>query len=402
MCGITGIVSKHVNQDSDTLIVRKMMDSLVHRGPDGEGICVEKSFVFGHKRLAIIDLEHGKQPMVSNDGNLILIYNGEIYNYLELRQELTRQGVSFKTFSDTEVLLRLFEAEGKDCVKKLNGMFAFAIYNKKNNEFIAARDHFGIKPFYYFLLKNGTFVFASEIKALLNHPQIKGELDKNALDQYLTFQFCLKGKTLFKDVKKLEPASILTFDVCQKQTCINKYWEPSYTVDSYHTEDYFVDKIKHLLGDSIKGQLRSDVAIGGYLSGGLDSSTVVSIAAQAYGDNFQCFTGKFDEGSEYDESSYARAVCEKYSCIYHEAIPSAKDFVSFLPKLIYHMDEPAAGPGLFPQFIVSKLAKEHVTVVLGGQGEMRFLAGMPGIWLHILSNVLKVQSLKHRRKASIL
>lgn len=389
MCGICGIVGPESTAPESQRIVRQMMKSLAHRGPDDNGVTAGDNFIFGHQRLAIIDIQYGAQPMKSDDGQITLVHNGEIYNYLELRQELTRKGIKFKTFSDTEVLLKLYEFYGVDCIHKLNGMFAFALYDSRRDLFFAARDHFGIKPFYYVQLPDGSIIFASEIKALLKHPGISPVLAKNALYEYLTFQFCLGEKTLFKNIKKLEPAHYLLKKQENSQIDISRYWKLSYEIDTHHTDTYFVDKMLLLLQDSIRGQLRSDVPLGGYLSGGMDSSSVISLSSAQYGNEFKCFTGRFAEGAAYDESHYAKIVAHENNCSYHEVVPTAQDFICLMPKLIYHMDEPAAGPGLFPQFIVSKLAKEHVTVVLGGQGGDEVLGGYARYLVAYLEQCIK-------------
>ena len=391
MCGICGIVGTEAGKSESEYAVRQMMKVMTHRGPDGEGIALEKDFIFGHKRLAIIDLELGAQPMISEDGNIVVTYNGEIYNYLELRQSLVQKGLRFKTFSDTEVLIKMYEAYGIDCLKYLNGMFAFAIYDKKEKQLFAARDHFGIKPFYYTVLKDGSFLFASEIKAILQHPAVSATIDQRSLNQYFTFQFCLGERTLFKDIKKLEPANYLRYYVSKGKKSFVKmrYWQPSYEIDTHHTEKYFIDQLKFLLQDSIKNQLRSDVPLGAYLSGGIDSSSVVAFARGFNGNEFHCFTGKFMEGKDYDESSYAKMVAAEYGCVFNEIVPSAKDFIDLLPNLIYQMDEPAAGPGLFPQYMVSKLAKENVTVVLGGQGGDELFGGYARYLIAYLEQCIK-------------
>jgi len=389
MCGICGIVGPSASNAESIGVVEKMMELLAHRGPDGEGLVSDANFIFGHKRLAVIDIELGAQPMQSGDGKITIVYNGEIYNYLELRQELIHRGAHFKTFSDTEVLLKLYEEYGQNCLEHLNGMFAFAIYDARQNLFWAARDHFGMKPFYYFLLSDGSLVFASEIKALFRHPKIKPGLDHISLNQYLTFQFCLNSRTLFKDVKKLEPAQSLLWQPDKNGLDYKKFWSMNYSIDTHHTEEYFSDKLLLLLQDSIRGQLRSDVPVGAYLSGGLDSSCIVCLAKLQFGKDFKCFTGKFSEGIDYDESHYAKTLASSQQCKLYEVIPSAEDFVALLPKLIYYMDEPAAGPGLFPQYMVSNLAKEHVTVVLGGQGGDEIFGGYARYLIAYLEQCLK-------------
>jgi asparagine synthase (glutamine-hydrolysing) len=389
MCGICGIVGPESTAPESQSLVREMMKSLAHRGPDDKGVAAGDNFIFGHQRLAIIDIQHGAQPMKSDDGQITLVHNGEIYNYLELRQELTRKGIRFNTFSDTEVLLRLYEYYGFDCVNKLNGMFAFAVYDNRQQLFFAARDHFGVKPFYYVQLPDGSMIFASEIKALLQHPMVSAELAPESFYEYLTFQFCLGEKTLFKNIKKLEPAHFLVKKTKNSQIDISRYWKLSYEIDMNHTHTYFVEKMLLLLQDSIRGQLRSDVPVGGYLSGGLDSSTVITLASAQLGNEFRCFTGRFAEGPAFDESRYAKIVARENSCRYHEVVPKAQDFINLMPRLIYSMDEPAAGPGLFPQYLVSKLAKEKVTVVLGGQGGDEILGGYARYLVAYLEQCIK-------------
>lgn len=390
MCGICGIVENFHIRDDATSIVQNMMQKISHRGPDGKGIEKGENYTFGHQRLAIIDIDNGQQPMQTEDKKITLVYNGEIYNYIDLRQELSRKGVRFKTFSDTEVLLKLYEIEGEQCIKKLNGMFAFAIFDERENSFFAARDHFGIKPFYYTFLKNRGIVFASEIKSILAHPEVKAEVDSHAKQEYLTFQFCLKNKTLFKNIFKLEPGCSMKWSLGgESQPKYSRYWEQNYDIDTYHTEEYFLDKMLILLEDSIRQQMRSDVPVGAYLSGGIDSSTVSVLAAAQYREGFQCFTGKFGEGTAYDESEYAKILAQEANCILHEVVPTENDFVDFLPKLIYHMDEPIAGPGVFPQYMVARMAAEKVKVLLGGQGGDEIFGGYARYLVAYLEQCIK-------------
>jgi len=388
MCGISGIVGPSSNTPERHRQVRRMMSVLAHRGPDGEGFATGKEFCFGHRRLAILDVTQGTQPMVSDNGAITLIFNGEIYNYIELQQELARDGVRFKTHSDTEVLLRCYEKYGQNVLKKLNGMFAFALFDARENLFFAARDHFGVKPFYYTVLDNGALVFASEIKALFCAPEVGRSPDVMALQEYLTFQFCLGDKTLFAGVRKLLPGHSLACTPGGRLE-VRQWWSPSFQVDSHHTTEYFEDKLRYLVHDSVKGQLRSDVPVGAYLSGGLDSSVVVASAATQYGAGFQCFTGRFAEGESYDESRYARIVAAEFGCEYHEVTPTAGDFIDSMGLLIYHMDEPAAGPGLLPQFVVSRLAQKRVKVVLGGQGGDEIFGGYARYLVAYLEQCLK-------------
>jgi len=374
MCGIVSIHSSGKSLGEREGVLDSMLSAIAHRGPDGEGKeHIPNQALFGHKRLAIIDLEHGAQPMLSNDGRYTLVFNGEIYNYLELRQTLIQQGVHFDTFSDTEVLLKLLILEGVNAINRLNGMFAFIFHDREQNTWIAARDPFGIKPLYYTNAAN-ELLFASEIKALLVHPDVHAIRDEAALQQYLAFQFCLEERTLFKGINKIKPGYYFTGHGSEidKRVC---YWDTNYHIDHYHTEDYFIDRVRASLEDSVRLQIRSDVPLGSYLSGGIDSSLVSALASQHLESSMPMFHGRFSEGPAYDESEYAKEVVSFTQGIYFEIVPTAQDFVDTLPDLIYALDEPLAGPGLFPQYAVSKLAKEHVTVVLGGQGGDEIFGG---------------------------
>lgn len=387
MCGIAGILASHRLTPDRLGAMRSMLDSISHRGPDGEGLAEFDQALLGHRRLAIIDLEHGQQPMYSDDGRYVLVYNGEIYNYVELRQSLSQQGVHFDSFSDTEVLLRLLLSGGRDAVKRLNGMFAFVLYDRETGEWIAARDPFGIKPLYY-AIAGDEFVFASEIKALLLHPALGARRDERALQQYLTFQFCLGDRTLFEGVRKLEPATIMSGRGGEIRS-VRSYWQSDYEIDQYHTEEYFIDRLRALIDDSVRLQIRSDVPLGGYLSGGLDSSLVCSLASRHVELPFSMFHGRFAEGPAYDESNYARAVVADSGGIYHEVVPTEAHFVEMMPRIIEALDEPVAGPGVFPQMSVSRLARTQVKVVLGGQGGDEIFGGYARYLVGYLEQALK-------------
>jgi asparagine synthase (glutamine-hydrolysing) len=388
MCGIAGIVNRDREQPVDRNAVLAMMSALNHRGPDDEGAWFDGAVGLGHKRLTIIDLQTGRQPMTNEDGSLWIIFNGEIYNYLELRRDLASHH-TFQTQSDTEVILHLYEELGERCVERLNGMFSFVIWDTHQQRLFAARDRAGIKPFYWHM-DGRRFSFASEPKALFAAGLVQPQVDAQGLEEYLTFQFCLGERTLFRDIVKLEPGHYLTFRPFRDAApSVVRYWDYNYEVDTHHTEDYFVEQLLLLLQDAVRLQLRSDVPVGAHLSGGIDSSTVVSLAAPAYGGSFHTFTGAFREGPEYDETRYARGVAEHVGSIHHEVWPTAQDFADDLPWLMYMMDEPAAGPGLFPQYHVSKLAKENVKVVLGGQGGDEIFGGYARYLIAYLEQCLK-------------
>lgn len=388
MCGIAGIVGTARDAIERRTIVARMIERLVHRGPDDSGLYETRDACFGHRRLAIIDIEHGRQPMVSEDGRHVLVFNGEIYNYLELRQQLTQRGEQFRTFSDTEVLLRLLVREGAAAIGRLNGMFAFALHDSVTGEWLLARDHLGVKPLYYTSGGSGEIVFASEIKALLAHPDVVPRRDARGLQHYLTFQFCLGSTTLFDGIRKLEPGCFVRGGPDGRFEVV-RYWDTSFEIDEHHTEEYFLDRLRNLLDESVHLQLRSDVPVGAYLSGGLDSSVVALLAANHLGRGMKLFHGTFLEGPAYDESAYARqaAIAAGGDLVCVNA--TAGQFVEDLPRLIEAMDEPVAGPGLFPQYRVSRMARQHVKVVLGGQGGDEIFGGYARYLIGYLEQALK-------------
>jgi asparagine synthase (glutamine-hydrolysing) len=372
MCGIVGLIST----EKDKLFLRTrieiMKDLISHRGPDGEGTWLEQdtNICLGHRRLAIIDTAHGHQPLQSQDGDLVIVFNGEIYNYIELREELIKKGHPIISHSDTEVLLYAYREWGDDCLKHLLGMFAFAIWDRKKKRLFCARDRIGIKPFYYFGDRRN-FAFASEIKSILASSFVKAEPNPQGLQDYITFQFCLGDKTMFKDIYKLEPGWFMVVQYGNEELTINKsqYWDLNYSTDNVHDEKWFSSKLLELLENSVAIHLRSDVPLGAHLSGGLDSSTVASLAARTLSNGkINTFTGAFSDGTAYDETRYAKSLANSIAAEYNEVYIKGSEFPDIFPKLIYYMDEPAAGPGLVPQYYVSKLASEKVKVVLGGQG----------------------------------
>jgi len=388
MCGIAGIVSKDRHREPGRHALSAMLEAIAHRGPDGDGTHYDGAVALGHKRLAIIDIGTGQQPMSNEDGSLWITFNGEIYNFVELRQELARHH-AFRTQSDTEVILHLYEELGERCLERLNGMFAFAIWDSRQQRLFAARDRIGIKPLYWTMTKD-ELLFASEPKALLASRLVSPRVDREGLEQYLTFQFCLDDRTLFADIQRLEPGHYLTFkpgrDNAPSLVC---YWDYNYELDTHHTDDYFREELAALLRDAVKLQLRSDVPVGAHCSGGIDSTTIVSLAARQYPHTFHTFTGAFREGPQYDETRFARAVADNVKATYHEVWPTGQEFADTMPWLIYMMDEPAAGPGLFPQYCVSRLARDHVKVVLGGQGGDELFGGYARYLVAYLEQALK-------------
>jgi asparagine synthase (glutamine-hydrolysing) len=374
MCGIAGFFSQESLKNEESLgLLHHLNSRQAHRGPDGSGVWVDASGLagFAHVRLSIIDLSSGHQPMVSDSGNVIT-FNGEIYNYIELRQELGVE--NFKTTSDTEVVLKAYEAWGPRCVEKFRGMFAFAIWDADRRKVFVARDRFGIKPFYY-TVQEGVFYFASEIKTLTSLvPSLSVNLD--GLRDYFSFQFCLGEKTLFDGIYKLLPAHCGYLDFQLDQWHF-KYWEVQYDLDWHHTEKYFIDKVRELMYDSVRYHTRSDVEVASYLSGGVDSSIVTCLARDVLTQGqYRAFTGKFSLGEQFDESRYARILSAERDISLYEADIVAQDFIDNIAKVIYHLDEPVAGPGSFPQFMVSRLVRDTgIKVVLGGQGGDEIFGG---------------------------
>ena len=373
MCGIAGAVSldgQPIAQLDGKLAA--MSQLIEHRGPDGHGSWSSDSKSVGlvHRRLAIIDLTpDGAQPM-AGPNNTVVTYNGEIYNYLELREALAGQW-NFQSHSDTETLLAAYEKYGPDCVDHLRGMFAYALWDERRQSLEVARDRFGIKPFYYTVV-DGVFYFASEVKALVPIlPSV--EIDQKALTEYLTFQYPISELTLFKGVHQLHPGHALS--VRDGKVSIRKYWDVRYEHDHSITADSARARIHELLSDSVNVHLRADVPIGAYLSGGVDSSLIALLAAEHSPENNQAFHGKFTTYPGYDESHHAEVVAQQAGMNLHQIDINAFDFESNLSKVIYHLDYPVAGPGSFPQYMVSKLASEHLKVVLGGQGGDEIFGG---------------------------
>ncbi len=373
MCGIAGMV--HLRGEPLPHPERRLgaMSALIaHRGPDGEGTWSSPQGDVGlaHRRLAIIDLsEAAAQPMRGPNGTVI-IHNGEVYNYLELREALGDHW-RFRTTSDTETILAAYDRYGDECVDHLRGMFAFAIWDERKRRLFCARDRFGIKPFYYAVVGDH-FVFASEAKALLPLlPEIA--TDPGALAEYLTFQFTIGERTLFRSVKQLLPGHALAVE--DGRVRVSRYWDVRYEVDFDHTPVYFRKRLAELLDDSLRLHLRSDVPVGSYLSGGLDSSLIAILAPKADSANRISFHGKFTAYPGYDESTYARTVAQAAGNTLYEIDITADDFRDHIKDVIYHLDVPVAGPGSFPQYMVSGLASQHLKVVLGGQGGDEIFGG---------------------------
>ena len=364
MCGIAGAINLRGEPVPDLARRLDVMGELIaHRGPDDHGTWTHpRGHVgFAHRRLSIFDpTPAGRQPM-AGPGGRVTTFNGEIYNWPELREEL---GGAWRTRTDTEVLLRAHERWGANAVDRLRGMFAYALWDEPGGELLLVRDRFGVKPLYYAQVGDVLY-FASEAKALLPFlPAIR--TDPEGLKDYLAFQFCLAGKTLFAGVRELLPGHRLVVrgGVARPE----RYWEVYYDLDWHHRETWFEERIEALLHESVRLHLRSDVPVGAYVSGGLDSSAVASLASLYASEPMKGFTGRFTEGPEYDESGYARIVAQERGLDLTVIDIGVDDFMREIGRVIYHLDFPVAGPGSFPQFMVSEAAARDVKVILGGQG----------------------------------
>lgn len=386
MCGIAGFFDPK-KPLSDTERRLEVMRQLIrHRGPDGEGDWVSGDHKVGlaHVRLAIIDLTpDGAQPM-KGPNDTVITFNGEIYNYLELQKELAGFW-DFQSSCDTEVILAAYAKWGEDCVDHLRGMFAFAIWDEREGKLFCARDRFGIKPFYYAEV-GSTVYFGSEIKALVPFlPAI--ETDEQALSEYISFQFPISDRTLFSGVRQLMPGQTLTVE--DGDIRIRTYWDVKYTHDHSWTPETARDRLRELMSDSIDVHLRADVPIGAYLSGGVDSSLIAILAREHSEENDLAFHGKFTCYPGYDESPHARTVAQQVGSQLHEIDITSDDFVNNISKVIYHLDHPLAGPGSFPQYMVSQLAGSQVKVVLGGQGGDEIFGGYARYMVGYLEQLIK-------------
>jgi asparagine synthase (glutamine-hydrolysing) len=384
MCGINGIygLNHETNNNLDKQIIN-MNKILKHRGPDGEGIWKndEMYIGLGHVRLSIIDLnQSADQPMIND--RYVIVFNGEIYNYNEIKEELKHK-YNFKTNSDTETILAVYSIYGKDCLEYLNGMFSFVIWDNEKKELFCARDRLGIKPFYY-TIQNNVFYFSSEVKSLLPFLDKKEE-DYEGITEYLVFQYPISDLTMFKGIKQLLPAHYIY--IKNNTIDIKKYWVINYTKQTNFDEDYYINKIKELINESIDLHLHSDVPIANYISGGIDSSLISVLSSKKTNLNY-LFHGKFSEYPDCDESKYAQTISDKIGVEMLSADMNSDDFLESIKKIIYHLDYPIVGPGSFPQYIVSKLASKYTKVILGGQGGDEIFGGYVRYLIPYLEKVL--------------
>ena len=376
MCGICGVaLSSRSSRRIDAATIVRMRDVITHRGPDAEGLFVDDGIGLGHRRLSIVDLAHGQQPMASDDSNLQLVYNGEVYNHPELSQELRAAGVRYRTHCDTETVLRIFERDGVGAPRALRGMFAFAIWNRARRELFLARDRLGVKPLYYALLPDGSLYFGSEIKAVLASGAVRAELNVAALPDYLANHATSGAETMFAGVKRLLPGHTLLWR--DGDVRIERYWDLTFSSDSEsprRSEEAMVAEYRDRLREAVRMRLMSDVPLGSFLSGGIDSAAITALMSELTGGGVKTFSVAFSD-REANELAYARLVASRFETDHHEIVVEPEDFFAELPRLVWHEDEPIAHPSSVPLYFVSRLASEHVKVVLTGEGSDETLAG---------------------------
>ena len=375
MCGINGIaLSSRSIRGLDRELLVRMRDTLVHRGPDDSGVFIDRNVGLGHRRLSIVDVAAGHQPMTNEDSTLHITYNGEIYNHSDFRAGLEAAGHVYQTRCDTETILHLYEEHGERCVEKLRGMFAFAIWDQNRQELFIARDRLGVKPLYYVLTSDGSLYFASEIKALLVAGAVTPELNYRALPDYLANHATSGQETLFVGVKRLLPGHTLRWRDGEVQ--IRKYWDVTFAsraTDHRRDKDYVAEWLE-MFRTSVRLRLMADVPLGMFLSGGIDSSAIAALMSTMVDEPIKTFSVAFAE-REANELEYARLVAEKFHTDHHEIVVSPEEFFNALPQLIWQEDEPLAHPASVPLYFVSLLAAQHVKVVLTGEGSDETLAG---------------------------
>ncbi|HEV8601970.1 MAG TPA: asparagine synthase (glutamine-hydrolyzing) [Gaiellaceae bacterium] len=388
MCGICGILGTREGFAVDEELVTGMRERIYHRGPDDGGSwhSAEQRVALGHRRLSIIDLSAaGHQPMSNEDGTVWVTFGGEIYNHAELRPELEAEGHVYRSQTDTETILHLYEEEGPRCVERLHGMFHYAIWDSRTRELHLARDRLGKKPLYY-AEPYGGFLFASEIKALLAHPSLTAELDENAFFHYLTFVCAPAPMTMFKGIRKLAPAERMTVRA-DGSTTFDTYWSPLSEEDAREvasqSEDELADRLLALLRESIRRRMMSDVPFGVFLSGGIDSSTNVALMSELMDEPVRTFSVGFPDYPRHDELSHARAVARHFHTDHHEIVIDSGDLEAFIPELVYHQDEPLADWVAVPLHYLANLARESGTIVVQiGEGSDELFHGYPSYWSH--------------------
>ncbi len=376
MCGIAGFVDlwdarKGSGLEERAQVLESMCLAITHRGPDDQGKMVREGVALGMRRLSIIDLAGGHQPISGEDGSVTIVFNGEIYNYRDLQKDLESRGHQFKTHSDTEAIVHAFEEYGHSCVDHLRGMFAFAIWDQKARRLFIARDRTGKKPLFYTVTRHGTLVFGSELKTLLLHPDVEREINLTAIDAYFALGYVPDPLTIFNGVHKLPPGHHLTY--ADGEVVVQQYWDFVFERAASRREEDYLEELRGLLDESVRMRLIADVPLGAFLSGGIDSSIVVALMARHMGQPVKTFSIGFHEDS-YNELKYARLTAGKFGTEHHEFIVTP-DICGVVDELVWHLDEPFADQAAIPNYVVSKLAREYVKVVLSGDGGDELFAG---------------------------
>jgi len=373
MCGIAGFVSNSKRERDDTLA--RMTGVIRHRGPDDHDLWTDGTAFLGHRRLSIIDLSTGHQPISNEDGNLWIIFNGEIFNHEDLRPDLERAGHIYKSRSDTETILHAYEQYGPDCVQRFRGMFAFAIWDQRRRRLFCARDRLGIKPLYYYW-DGRLFAFASEIKALLEHPSIATRFDESVLPEYLAFGYVSDERTFFRGIRKLMPGHVLELDAAgdTPKLDIRRYWDAPAPTKQDRDDESWIRECRARLEETVRMRLMSDVPLGAFLSGGVDSSAIVALMKRMVSGRVVTFSVGYKE-DEFSELGYARSVARTLDTEHREVVVSSDDFFGALPNLVWHEDEPIVWPSSVSLYFVAKLSAEHVKVVLTGEGSDELFGG---------------------------
>jgi asparagine synthase (glutamine-hydrolysing) len=375
MCGINGIaLSSRSSRTISRELVEQMRDIITHRGPDDEGIFIDGNIGLGHRRLSIVDVAAGHQPMTNEDGSLYITYNGEIYNHADFREWLEGRGHVYKTHCDTETILHLYEEYGTACVDHLRGMFAFAIWDQRKQELFLARDRLGVKPLYYVHCEDGSLYFGSEIKTLLQARAVKPEINYAVIPDHFANHAPSGEETLYLGVKRLLPGHVLTWR--DGQISIRRYWDVDFSKEGVesHDDETYIKRWSELFGESVRLRLMADVPLGMFLSGGIDSSAIAAVMSGMVSEPIKTFSVAFAE-REANELEYARLIAEAYKTNHHEIVVTPEQFFAALPHLVWHEDEPLAHPSSVALYFVSKLASQHVKVVLTGEGSDELLAG---------------------------
>ena len=387
MCGITGIFDTRGGSAINRAVLQRMNDSQLHRGPDEGNLHIEPGVGLGHRRLSIIDLATGQQPLFNEDGSVVVVFNGEIYNYQQLIPELQALGHVFHTRSDTEVIVHAWESWGADCVKRFRGMFAFALWDRNRQTFFMARDRLGVKPLYYALLDDGTLLFGSELKSILAHGGMRRDIDPLAVEEYFALGYVAEPRTIFRQAKKLSPAHTLTLKIGQPMGEPVPYWDVRFSLDNPISQVDARAELVQRLNESVRLRMIAEVPLGAFLSGGVDSSAVVALMAGLSPEPVNTCSIGFDDPS-FNESAFAQTVADRYHTSHRLEIVKSDDF-DLIDTLARMYDEPYADSSAIPTYRVCQLARKHVTVALSGDGGDESFGGYRRYRLHMMEERMR-------------